>query len=183
MAHLAKLWAGNLFGTNTGKLFAELNLAGDDVTGTVRYLDDSGVLVVYTIKGTFDGSKLSIEGEPTQAPEGAQVGNIKGLANLTPEGYLRGRWESTVGTAGTFQLFPHPDPNAPSLVPPGPRELHTVVRRLGVVRLGQSGVRELIRLMLVDYSSGQLLITFEHQGNERTIYGSASKSTNQKAAE
>lgn len=171
MAHLSKLWAGNLFGTNTGKLAVEFNLDGEEVTGIVRFLDDRFGLSVFTAKGRFDGSKLEIEGTPTQQVEGVELGTIQATAALGPDGQLRGKWESTLGTGGTLQLFPHQDPNAPPPTPPGPRELHTITKRLGVLRIGRAGLAEIIKLMVVDFAGGQLLVTFEHQGNERTIYG------------
>jgi hypothetical protein len=40
MAKIGRLWAGKLFGTNTGNLSAELDSTDSTVKGIIRLLDD-----------------------------------------------------------------------------------------------------------------------------------------------
>jgi hypothetical protein len=144
MTQLSKLWVGDLYGTNTGNLFVEFDFAGDRLTGVVRLMDDGQRLAIYSIRGTFDGSRMHFEGGPTRTVEGFAYGQITATATLNPEGQLRGRWESSIGTAGTFVLVPHGEDGAVTAAQP--RGLHTVTRKLGVIRLGKAEIQDLISM-------------------------------------
>ena len=96
MTGLDKIWAGRIYGTNTGNLFIEFDRTGPDVSGTLRLNDPIYGVAVYAIQGTFDESLL-VTGKPLSAKEGVELGEISVEARLTSEGHLRGRWESTLG--------------------------------------------------------------------------------------
>jgi len=83
MPTLGRLWAGRIFGTNTGNLFLELDSTGNEIAGTARLMDTVFGLTVYRVAGSFDGT-LRIRGEPTQAPPGVNTGPIEATAVLTP---------------------------------------------------------------------------------------------------
>jgi hypothetical protein len=93
-------------------------------------------LIVYNVRGTVDGSTIELAGDPTQAPNGTQYGTIHVKGALTPEGNLQGQWSSSLGTGGTFVLFPHDQP-AQNRTSNGllPERLHTATRAIGAVRL------------------------------------------------
>ena len=40
MATIGRLWAGRVFGTNTGNLFVELETTADELRGTLRFMDN-----------------------------------------------------------------------------------------------------------------------------------------------
>lgn len=110
MATIGRLWAGRVYGTNTGNLFAEFDTAADGrVTGTIRLMDAQFGLTVFSVLGSFDGT-LRLRGEPTQVQPGVNADAIEVTATLTPEGNLRGQWSSSLGTAGTFEAYPHDIP-------------------------------------------------------------------------
>lgn len=137
-AVLGKLWAGQIYGTNTGKIYAEINEANGSITGTIRIMDDVFGLSIFSISGSFNATEVKFTGTPTQSPDGVMVGNVEVSANLTPEGHLRGTWQSTIGTAGTFAVFPHDhqvsDQRRASL-PATPEQLYTANVQLGALRL------------------------------------------------
>lgn len=174
MAELGKLWAGRVFGTNTGNLFVELaSTTVGELAGVLRFMDAAFGLVVYEVKGTFDGSNLALEGEPKQSAPGLETGRIEAHAVLTTSGTLRGTWKSSLGTAGTFELFPHDLPPADQtkqLGSPVPEQLHTARLTVGAIRLYADDVRDLAQVQRKDFSVGRLIVTYRSAGIENTRY-------------
>ena len=173
MADFGRLWAGNVFGTNTGTLFVELESTPAGVSGILRMMDHAFGLVVYEVQGNFVGGTLELEGDPKQADPEIETGRITAKAILTPQGTLRGQWNSTLGTAGTFLLFPHDPPQAdPSkwIDTPIPEQLHTTRQTVGAVRLYKEDVHELAQVIRKDFSVGRLIATYKQTGVENTRY-------------
>jgi hypothetical protein len=54
MATLGKLWAGHVYGTNTGNFFLELDAVEPTVTGTLRLMDSLFGIAVYRVAGKFE---------------------------------------------------------------------------------------------------------------------------------
>jgi hypothetical protein len=107
-------------------------------------MDDRFGLVLYSIAGTFDGTKIEFKGDVTQAPDGITNGQITARGTLTPEGQLRGQWSSTIGTGGTFTLHPHDDTSdTSSSAGLLPERLHVATRTIGALRLYTEDVQEL----------------------------------------
>jgi hypothetical protein len=173
LAELGRLWAGRVFGTNTGNLFVELTPTADGLTGVLRFMDAAFGLVVYEIKGFFDGTTVKLHGKPNQAPPGIETGEIEAQAVLTAAGHLRGRWASSLGTGGTFELFPHDLPPADQTKQPDspvPEQLHTARLTVGAVRLYADDVRDLALVQRRDFSVGRLIVTYRSGGIENTRY-------------
>ena len=106
MTQLGKLWAGRVYGTNTGNLFVEFDEVEAQVVGRLRFLDALAGIAVYSVKGTF-ADRLVLTGELVQGGEPENHGTLTIDARLTSDGHLRGTWNSTIGTGGTFELLPH----------------------------------------------------------------------------
>ena len=162
-----------LYGTNTGNLFVEINSKDGGFIGTLRFADDRGAVVVYDITGTFDGTTIQFSGEPKQTTGGVEVGKIDAKAILTPTGQSRGEWSSSIGTGGTFVLFPQ-DLTAQSQPRPGmpPEQIHTAIRSLGAINLYAEDVVELIGFLARDFSQGRVVVTYNERGNEISRYAS-----------
>lgn len=172
MATLGKLWAGRVYGTNTGNLFAEFDISTEGVTGTLRLMDTLFGLTVYRVTGSFDGT-LRLHGEPVQAPIGINAGSIDVTATLTPEGRLRGEWRSLVGTAGTFEAYPHdvlpPDQRTAGAIE-APEQIFSSNISLGAIRLYAKDLWELIQFVRKDFVVGRPVATYAVRGNEVTRY-------------
>ena len=154
LAQIGKLWAGRVYGTNTGSLFVELEQTADGITGLLRLMDTVFGLVIYDVKGTFDGVTLELEGDPKQAAPGIETGRITVKAILNPQGNFRGKWHSSLGTAGTFELFPHdltPADQGKNVGGPIPEQQHTARQSIGAVRLYMDDVRELVQTIRKDF--------------------------------
>ncbi len=171
MSVIGKLWAGKLFGTNTGNVFLQLDQSEGKLTGALRFLDDRFGPVVYAVVATFDGSKLEFQGNCTKSPEGIEVGDVQGKADLTPEGQLKGVWSSTLGTGGTFHLFPH-DASLPMVAGTDliPEQLHSATRQVGALRLYADDVRAMIGSLARDFKQGRVVATYRVGGSEVSKY-------------
>ena len=130
-------------------------------------------LVIYEIKASFDGGTLVLEGDPKQAPNGIETGRITAKATLTPQGNLHGQWHSPLGTAGTFELYPHdaaPIDHGNQAGLPIPEQVHTSRQSVGAVRLYTEDVHELVQVVQKDFVVGRLIVTYKSQGIENTRY-------------
>ena len=58
---VGKLWAGKVYGTNTGNLFVKLE--GDDkvLKGTLHHNDPAAGIAVYNIVAFFDGTTRQLK--------------------------------------------------------------------------------------------------------------------------
>lgn len=172
MATLGRLWAGRVFGTNTGNLFLELECSGVAVSGTARFMDPVFGLTVYRVSGTFD-DVLHLSGEPTQVQPETNAGNLNVTARLTPDGSLRGEWKSTLGTAGTFEAFPHDSTHSEQRQAVGhqsPEQIFTSAVSLGALRLYAKDVELLAAFIKKDFLAGRLIATYSVRGNEVSRY-------------
>jgi len=172
MATLGRLWAGRVYGTNTGNLYMELDSSRDEVTGTLRLMDAQFGLTVYKVTGSFDGT-LRLRGEPLHVPESITAGSVEATAILTPQGHLRGEWKSSIGTAGTFEAYPHDIPPSDQRVGGAaavPEQIYTSNVSLGALRLYAKDLTELVQFICKDFVVGRPVATYTVRGNEVTKY-------------
>ncbi|WP_332799571.1 hypothetical protein [Sphingomonas sp. PB2P12] len=170
MVGIGQNWNGKVYGTNTGNV--SLALEGEDnaLTGIIRLSDDKFGVVVYRVSGKFEAGKIELAGEPEgDVAEGMQVGEVKIAGGLTTEGRLDGSWETTIGTGGTFQLWPHNYQEKTSGVEI-PEQLNSATRSLGAIRLYPDDVRNLMAQLCKDFSNKRLIVTYSEGGNEKNVY-------------
>ena len=175
MPTLGKLWAGRIFGTNIGNFFLEVESSPEGVlTGTFRLMDTLMGLTVYSVTGSFDGTTVRFEGDSTQAQaaQGINLGIIHATGTLTPQGHIRGTWTSSIGTAGTFEAYPHdqPVPDQLATVSPPPEQLYTSTITIGAVRIYAQDLWELVEFIRRDFVVGRPIVTYAIRGNEVTKY-------------
>jgi hypothetical protein len=132
---LEHLWAGSAFGTNTGNLFVRLESEDTSLVGTL-HLNERGVgLVVYPVQGSFNGGMLSLTGEPETQVKSYEFGHLAARATLTTKGELTGEWQTEIGSAGTFVLFPHDQAQSVDFgsTEKLPDQLHTARHSFGAI--------------------------------------------------
>jgi hypothetical protein len=171
MADIGKYWAGNAYGTNTGNLFAEIESKAGQLVGTLRFMDSNFGLTLYDVTGSFDGSELKLEGTPRPNQPALVLGKLHATAMLTPNGSLRGHWNTEIGTAGTFTLFPHDlpvEPQAPT--GQGPEQLYTQRLNVDAVRLYADDVRALVQTIAKDFISAPVVVTYRSDKVEHSKY-------------
>lgn len=156
---LGRLWAGQAYGTNTGNLFVRLE--GDDarLDGTL-HLNEPGVgVVVYAIQGSFDGNCLAMTGKPQTQIEGIALGQLDAAAVLDTRGTLNGEWETSIGSAGTFVLFPHDQTQAVESNPSNlPDQLHTVRHHFQAVELDRQQITAIADEIQRDFKNAQVVV-------------------------
>lgn len=178
---------GNLFGTNTGRIYLELNLTGEnEFRGDLRINEDKSGLLLYDVTGSFDGIHIQIFGSPPEhlssdsnsAPENAEnKPEVEFVANLqlNSDGSFSGNWRAYGGTAGTIQLFSH-DPTERISQPNSDTErssrLHQQTRELGVLRLGLGDIRKLITLLQTELPENKVIVDYGPVENAVTVFAS-----------
>jgi hypothetical protein len=174
---ISRRWAGRVFGTNTGNLY--LTLEGEDakLQGKLRVADDRYGVAIYSVRGAFDGQQLTLTGKADTPPQdGVSHGDIEATAKLNAKGELRGDWESSLGTAGTFTLHPHDQPEIVATAATARAEqIHSARHDFGAVSLSvpqftaladdvqQTFQRPVIVTILTDTETTRFLNDFKQQ--------------------
>lgn len=174
MTLLGKKWAGRLYGTNTGNLFLEINQEGNKVSGLARIMDNLYGLTLYKFSGEFN-DELVLNCIPIEEKEGMEYGDVKVKAILTPEGRLRGEWESTIGTAGTLDAYPHDivQPAQDSGISESvPEQIFNKNIELGSVRLFREDLIKIISFIQKDFLQARVIATCNLRGSQVTKYAS-----------
>ncbi len=171
MAGIGRSWNGKIYGTNTGNVAVTFEGEDDALTGKVRLSDDRFGVAVYSITGKFDAGTLELTGTiDGPVPEEVQVGELTVKGALTSEGRLDGEWGTTLGTGGTFQLWPHSFEVTARAADVVPEQLNTSTLTLGAVRLYADDVRSLIAQLLKDFKSDRAVVTYNGKGSEKNVY-------------
>ena len=171
MANIGRNWNGHIYGTNTGNVAVTLEGEDESLTGVVRLSDSLHGVVVYEVGGSFGSGNLTLTGKlQGEVPENIMVGELKVVGALTTEGRIDGEWSTTIGTGGTFQLYPHAYQVRPTNIEAIPEQLNTCSRPLGTIRLYADDVRNLIAQLVKDFSQKRAVITFNENGNEKNVY-------------
>ena len=99
-------WAGNVYGTNTGRVLIDLVEEDGELRGTIRINDLATGLAKFSCSGPV-ADELDLELSSISAQPGVEIvaGRVHG--GLRSDGSISGEWETVAGTAGTFQVFPH----------------------------------------------------------------------------
>jgi hypothetical protein len=171
MSEIGRNWNGNIYGTNTGNVAVTLDQKDEGLAGVIRLADKEHGVVVYAVKGTFEAGKLSLTGSPvSDIPEGVNIGELTVVGTLTAEGRLDGEWSTTIGTGGTFQLWPHSFESKEVRSSALPEQSNISTRSLAAVRLYADDVRSLIAQLVKDFSQKRAIITYNDKGNEKNVY-------------
>ncbi len=167
---IGQLWAGRIFGTNTGKVFLRLSGSASQISGTVYLADDDHGNARLEATGSFVEGVLKLSGTATEAPGDIAFGTISIIGRLQSNGQLRGEWVSDQNTAGTFYLFSHTEAAKAENPAEGPEQLYTASRDLGALRLYRNDIIELIRLLERDFRPAQVIISHFERGTELSRY-------------
>ncbi len=99
-----------------------------------------------------------------------KIGILTLEAILTPQGQLRGKWETTIGTGGTFNAFPHDffPVHFDSITP---EQIHAKNIDIDSIRLFMVDIKQLFNQIKKDFTSSRLIVTYNiNYGSEITKY-------------
>lgn len=164
MANIGKLWAGRVFGTNTGDIFIEFTELEPKIKGTLRFMDNKFGLTVYEISATYT-DKLRLTGKAIQMPDGIIAGNLEAEAEIAADGNLKGTWNTILGTGGTFNAFPHDISSGNQVSTSVPEQIHTKYIQLGSIRMFAKDMEQLFNQIKKDFSIGRLIVSYSTSGN------------------
>lgn len=172
MLKIADKWAGRIFGTNTGNLYIEFQQEDEKLSGTLRLMDSMFGLTVYALTGGLKDGKVVLKGVPQPTPTPTvQMGELSAEALLTPEGYLRGTWLSSLGTAGTFEAYPHyVDSTTQNATQKLPEQSYYKSIPIGSIRLFSQDVKRLLLFIEQDFQKAQSVVTYNIRGIQATKY-------------
>ena len=156
---LGRLWAGKAYGTNIGNLFIELTGNDNTLAGTLKFNEIGVGVGTYSIAGSFDGSRLELTGTPQTDIEGVEFGSLSASGTLNSKGDLEGRWETNVGTAGTFILFPHDRASESDSLEPIPDQLHTARHHFGAIVIDREQIIALADDIQREFTRGTVVVT------------------------
>jgi hypothetical protein len=147
----------------------ELTQSENQLAGVVRLHDDKFGIAVYEVSGSVTDGKITLKGLPKQATQGVVMGEATIVADLKQDGSLAGRWETTIGSAGTLRLFPHSYEDKGSKAGE-PEQIYNRIIPVGSVRLFKKDVAALFQIIEKDFSEGKLVVTYMQRGSEVTKF-------------
>lgn len=149
---LTKRWAGRAWGTNIGNVFVALEGEDNALTGTLR-MNEAGVgIAVYAVEGKFDPPSLSLTGVSQEQIEGVEFGQLTINGSMNAKGEIHGDWETTIGSAGTFMLFPHTNGEPQSDMQKA-EQLHTARHAFGAVEIDKDQITEIAEIIRREFQS------------------------------
>lgn len=164
MDNLHGAWAGRIYGTNTGNIFIEFLQTENELNGTARLHDDKFGIAIYEVSGTVTDGLIKLNGQPKEAAEGVSLGEATIVAELKQDGSVAGRWETSLGSAGTLRLWPH-NYEEKSVKGPEPEQIYNRTITFGSVRLYKKDVKTLFDVICKDFVEGKLIVTYLQRGN------------------
>ncbi len=158
---LVKNWNGKLYGTNTGNLHLRIECTQSEVSGILHVNDDAAGLYSYKVEGTYDENGLNMVGQPQNTNEDFDFGTLTTTARLSPKGNLEGEWETSIGTAGTFALYPHSQVGSHS-TDPAPQfyeQSHTKYYDLGAILIDRDQFIDLAEEIQKEFKKERVVIS------------------------
>lgn len=104
MENLSGSWAGELNGTNQGKMVVRLSHEGDRIYGEGHFYEPTVGTYQYQIQGIVAGDKVNLILTPAHLTQGFVLGNVEANGVLETLGKIRGIWQSSIGTRGHFEI-------------------------------------------------------------------------------
>jgi hypothetical protein len=147
-----KRWAGRAWGTNIGNVFVALEGEDAALTGTLRMNEEGVGIAVYSVQGSFEAPKLSLTGGPQEQIEGAELGQLSVVGMMNAKGEIHGDWQTTIGTAGTFTLFPHTG-GEPRTDLQKAEQLHTARHQFGAIEIDKDQITEIAESIRREFDS------------------------------
>ena len=176
MSDLAGQWVGTVYGTNTGNVFMDIEDADGSLTGTIHINEAGTGVIVYTFTGVSNDT-VELQLTPNKAPDGVALAVGTATALVQPDGSLTGRWETDLGTAGTFQVYRHNalrrTESLQQSPPAVPEQAFFHTASIGAVRLYKPDLRKLLEAIARDFVQGKPTVTYTDRGTQVTKFADA----------
>lgn len=161
------VWAGNIVGTNTGRVFLDVFRTDNDISGSITINDDHQGAVEFQIVGKFLDGNIEFTGQTSANPENGKVSQVKLSAKQTPEGNLSGRWQIDESLKGAIYLYPHLGEVA-NVSKFEDQKFFSKSSYFGLVRLNVSELERITEIISNEFEFGKLFITYTTNTSEVT---------------
>ena len=124
MKSISGEWVGKILGTNNADIFVEIEQSNSNLSGSVRINDPMFGMAIYSYSGNLSVNDVVLEMDPKpesfNSPqshtaiingktisvdtEGVSLGHVSVKGTLVEEGRIEGKWNSSIGTGGTFWI-------------------------------------------------------------------------------
>lgn len=155
-----KKWAGRIYGTNTGNIFARIDGEPSALHGSLHINDAQFGIAVYEVSGSIQNETLRLRGRPRGSEEDTAADSFAATGKLNSKGQLIGDWLTHDGLTGTFILFPHDEPSEPA---PNsdqiPEQVYVARHEFGAVELGRDDIVQIADEMQKEFRDGKLIVT------------------------
>jgi len=94
-------WTGSIFGTNHGGFTLDIAQQGDELTGIAKISEPALGQYEYHVTGHVT-TPLTLDLTPGRRRGHIELGKVKVICSLDASGDLTGKWQSEIGTEGTF---------------------------------------------------------------------------------
>ncbi|KHK91757.1 hypothetical protein [Novosphingobium malaysiense] len=136
------------------------------LTGVLRINEQGAGIAVYNVVGSFEAPTLKLTGTPAGEVEGVELGQFAATGTMNAKGEIQGDWESTIGTAGTFVLFPHAGGEQPDEVQ-RTEQFHTARHNFGAIEVDREQVIEIAENIRREFPA---VIVTVVAGTEQSLY-------------
>lgn len=116
--------------------------------------------------GSFEAPSLKLTGTPAAEVEGVGLGEFTATGSMNAKGEIHGDWETTMGTAGTFVLFPHVGGEQPNEVQRA-EQFHIARHNFGAIEIDREQVIEVAESIRREFSA---VIVTVVAGTEQSRY-------------
>lgn len=161
------VWAGNIVGTNTGRVFLEVLQTDNKISGSITINDDCQGAVEFQIVGKFLDGNIQFTGLTSANPDNGKESQIKLSAKLTPEGNLSGRWQIDESLKGAIYLFPHLG-EVENVSKFEEQKYFSKNAYFGLVRLNVTELERITKIISNEFEFGKLFITYTTNTSEVT---------------
>lgn len=128
--------------------------------------DERYGIAVYDIGGSFDPPKIEFSGRPCDSQAGLQLGHLTVAGVMNGKGELNGDWSTSLGTGGTFVLYPHHG-GEQSDTADRIEQLHTARHNFGAIEIDRQQITELAERLGRDFPNVIVTVT---AGTEQSRY-------------
>lgn len=101
-----------------------------------------------------------MSGHVEKGREDLEFGELSANARLKSRGELEGEWTTTIGSAGTFVLFPHDRAEVGAEVATARKEqMHTARHDLGAMAVDRQQLTEIANELQKEFSQSEVVVT------------------------
>jgi len=122
--NVSGIWTGEMRGTNTGGVTLELEQSGDRIYGHGKFYEPTLGSYIYDVQGAVKSDQMVFFLSP-RPNQGLLLGNIQATCDTVKKDVITGKWSSSIGTSGVFEVHKY-DPSTETDESPSPQSVFLI---------------------------------------------------------